>query len=238
MNSHKYVLTTVLLISPVMVFSENNINLKAAESPMEAATQDSNEHEEHGAHEHGSAHLSIAIGEKNLEMALETPSMNVFGFEHPAASDEDKKTLADAKTKLEQAGLLFSINKEAGCQLISNNIESSLFEKTVDTTEKETKQAEEKRHRVDEVKDGHANEGHDDGNSYHEGHDHGNGEHEHSDVDANWTFTCNNTLALKTLDVKIFSVFPGGFKKLKVDWISATNASTVTLTEDGKVKFK
>lgn len=248
MNMYKHVLATVLLISPMVVFSDTNMDQKADDHSKDAITQDESheqnmdEHEEHGAHEHGAAHLSIAIGDKGLELALETPSMNVFGFEHPATSDEDKKTLEDAKTKLEQADLLFSINKEAGCQLDSTNLESPLFGKTDDTAEQTTEQAKEKDHKVDEEKDGHANEGHDDGDSDHEESDHKDGGHdhkghEHSDVDANWTYTCNNSQAIKDLDVKIFSAFSGGFKKLKVDWISATNASTVTLTEDGKVDF-
>lgn len=85
-------------------------------------------HEEHGSHEHGAAQLTVAVAEGKLEIELETPAANVFGFEHKATSAEDKKTLNDGKGKLEQAATLFKINQAAGCELVKAEVDSALFE--------------------------------------------------------------------------------------------------------------
>lgn len=73
--------------------------------------------------------------------------------------------------------------------------------------------------------------------------DHADEKHEHeeethSDIDVNWTFNCKDSKAIDHVDVKLFSMFPKGFEKIKVDWVTDSSASTVSLTEDGMVKFK
>lgn len=159
------------------------------------------EHEEHGSHEHGAAQLTMAVGDGELEIELETPAANVFGFEHKATSPEDKKTLNDNKGKLEQAAALFKINKEAGCEPAKTELKSALFEDHDDHKHKK-----------------------------HEG-------ESHSDVEAHWTFKCKNTKEIHDVDVKLFSAFPKGFEQIKVDWITPTKASTVTLEKDATVEL-
>jgi len=162
---------------------------------------DHDKHEEHGSHEHGAAQLTMAVGNGVLEVELETPAANVFGFEYKATSDEDKKTLVDNKAKLEQVAALFAINKEAGCEPANTEVKSALFED-------------------------------------HE--DHKNEKHEgetHNDVEAHWTFKCKNTKEIHDVDVKLFSAFPKGFDQIKVDWVTPTKASTVTLKQDTTVEL-
>lgn len=86
------------------------------------------EHEQHGAHEHGVATLSLATGEAGLEIMLESPAANLLGFEHTATSAADKQKLADVKLKLEAGADLFAINAEAGCALKDAEIVSALLE--------------------------------------------------------------------------------------------------------------
>lgn len=85
------------------------------------------EHEEHGAHEHGAATLSLAVGTAGLEIMLESPAANIIGFEHAATTDADKQKLADAVKKLEAGAELFSMNTEAGCTLKSAEVISALL---------------------------------------------------------------------------------------------------------------
>lgn len=84
-------------------------------------------HEQHGAHEHGVANLSIAVGDKGVEIMLQSPAANIVGFEHAASSDEDKQKLAAAKAKLEAGADLFAINDSAGCELNSATVASALL---------------------------------------------------------------------------------------------------------------
>jgi hypothetical protein len=85
------------------------------------------EHEEHGAHEHGAAKLSLAVGAEGIDIMLESPATNIVGFEHAATTNADKQKLADAKKKLEAGADLFAFNAEAGCTLKSAEVVSALL---------------------------------------------------------------------------------------------------------------
>jgi hypothetical protein len=85
------------------------------------------EHEEHGAHEHGAATLSLAVSTAGLEIMLESPAANIVGFEHAATTDADKQKLAAAVKKLEAGTELFNMNTEAGCTLKNAEVISALL---------------------------------------------------------------------------------------------------------------
>ncbi|MNZ25363.1 hypothetical protein D3C78_425290 [compost metagenome] len=102
--------------------------------PLAVAQAQTHEHEhehEHGslgAHEHGVARLSAALDGKMLELELESPAMNLVGFEHAASSDADKHKVAVTRAQLEKPLELFAIPAEAGCKVVSQELESPLFE--------------------------------------------------------------------------------------------------------------
>ena len=83
--------------------------------------------EQHGAHEHGVATLSIAVGDEGVEIMLETPAVNLFGFEHTASTAEEKQKLADIKARLEAGDELFSTNAESDCSLKDVDVVSALL---------------------------------------------------------------------------------------------------------------
>lgn len=97
-----------------------------------AATQ-AQEHEHHhehgslGAHEHGVARLNAALEGNTLELELESPAMNLVGFEHAASSDADKAKVAAARAELEKPLALFSLPETANCKVASQELESPLF---------------------------------------------------------------------------------------------------------------
>jgi len=87
------------------------------------------DHAEHGsldAHEHGSAQLNVVLDGKALELQLESPAMNLVGFEHAAKSDADKAKVAAARSQLEQPQALFGLSA-GDCTLIKQELESPLF---------------------------------------------------------------------------------------------------------------
>ncbi|PAU54305.1 zinc-binding protein [Pseudomonas sp. PIC25] len=87
-------------------------------------------HEEHGslgAHEHGVARLNAVLDGNSLEIELESPSMNLVGFEHEAHSEEDKAKVAATRDQLEKPAALFGLPAAAGCELAKQELESPLF---------------------------------------------------------------------------------------------------------------
>ncbi|WP_016772972.1 ZrgA family zinc uptake protein, partial [Pseudomonas sp. R62] len=60
------------------------------------------EHGSLGAHEHGVGRLNAALDGQTLELELESPAMNLVGFEHAATSDADKAKVAAARAQLEK----------------------------------------------------------------------------------------------------------------------------------------
>ncbi|MFI8384124.1 DUF2796 domain-containing protein [Pseudomonas sp. NPDC079086] len=87
------------------------------------------DHAEHGsleAHEHGAAQLNVALDGKVLELQLESPAMNLVGFEHAAKSDADKAKVAAARSQLEQPQTLFGL-AAGDCNVSKQELESPLF---------------------------------------------------------------------------------------------------------------
>ncbi|WP_192980440.1 DUF2796 domain-containing protein [Pseudomonas sp. EggHat1] len=83
-------------------------------------------HDSLGAHEHGVASLNAALDGNLLELQLESPAMNLVGFEHAAKSDADKAKVAAAKRELEQPISLFALTS-GDCKATQVELESPLF---------------------------------------------------------------------------------------------------------------
>jgi hypothetical protein len=85
------------------------------------------EHGSLGAHEHGVARLDVAQDGTTLEFDLNTPAMNIVGFEHAATSDADKAKLAEARVALLKPHGLFSVPEAAQCSVVTQKLTSPLF---------------------------------------------------------------------------------------------------------------
>ncbi len=95
----------------------------------QAADHD-HDHDEHGsldAHEHGMAQLNAVLDGQTLELELESPAMNLVGFEHEPGSAEDRAKVAAARRHLEQPQTLFGL-AAGNCALSWQELESPLFE--------------------------------------------------------------------------------------------------------------
>lgn len=80
-----------------------------------------------GAHEHGVAKLNAVLDGNTLELELDSPAMNLVGFEHAASSDADKAKVAAVRQQLEQPLKLFGLAAAAGCKEDQQELESPLF---------------------------------------------------------------------------------------------------------------
>lgn len=77
----------------------------------------SEEHREHGAHEHGAAEFNIAMSKQEVMLELHTPAYNVLGFEHLPHTDEQQQLVVERFGILKDATKLFKFDEKAGCEL-------------------------------------------------------------------------------------------------------------------------
>jgi hypothetical protein len=167
-----------------------------------AADEHDHEHGSLGAHEHGVGRLNAVLDGKTLELELESPAMNLVGFEHVATSDADKAKVAAARAQLEQPLALFNLPKAAGCVVENQELESPLFGDKPDADDEDAKD--------------------EDGHEHH---------HDHSEIHARYQFTCATPAALKSLDLaNIFTRFPAT-QKIQVQLIGPSGQQGVEVTD-------
>ena len=184
------------------------------------------EMQQHGSHEHGVARLTVATTDDGLEIALESPAANLFGFEHKAKTSDELKLVNDVIERLEAGSNLFSMNEAAVCSFNSADVDSSM-------TESHDDHKDEKHSDKHDEHDDHKDEKHSD---KHDEHD--DEEKSHSDVDVTWTFKCEQPAEINSISTKLFSAFPNGFEELAVEWITASSAGKTELETDGTITLK
>ncbi|WP_236172404.1 DUF2796 domain-containing protein [Pseudomonas pseudonitroreducens] len=167
-----------------------------------AHAHDEHEHGSLGKHEHGVAQLNVALDGKTLELQLDSPAMNLVGFEHAATSAADKATVATVQAQLKQPLQLLSLPASAKCSVQSVELSSPLFGDAPKPEEHD----------------------HDDGDhDEHEG-------HHHADIDAHYQLTCAQPQDLATLDfAPLFKRFPAT-QKIQVQLIGPSGQQGAELT--------
>ncbi|WP_338475804.1 DUF2796 domain-containing protein [Pseudomonas khavaziana] len=165
------------------------------------------EHGSLGAHEHGVARLNAVLDGQALELELDSPAMNLVGFEHAATSAADKAKVAAARKQLENPLALFNLPKAAGCKVSSQELNSPLFGDKPEAEQDD---------------DDHATDGK--GAAAHEHH------HDHSEIHAHYQFTCATPTALDNLDLsQVFKTFPAT-TKIQVQLIGPSGQQGVDAT--------
>ncbi|MDX9665470.1 DUF2796 domain-containing protein [Pseudomonas sp. P5_152] len=163
------------------------------------------QHASLGAHEHGVGRLNAALDGQTLELELDSPAMNLVGFEHAASTPADKAKVAAVRAQLEQPLVLFSLPQAANCVLSQQELNSPLFGDKPDADDD---------HDHADAKDA-------------EGHEH---QHDHSEIHAHYQFTCSQPDALKSLDLaQVFKTFPAT-QKIQVQLISPNGQQGVEVT--------
>ncbi|MEH6567174.1 MAG: DUF2796 domain-containing protein [Halopseudomonas sp.] len=185
------------------------------------AHEHEHEHEEHtslGAHEHGVASLNLAIEGSQVHLELDSPAMNLVGFEHTANSPEDQAKVAEVQAQLRKPQQLFSFPAAADCSLVKTDLHSPLF------AEAHEEAAE------------HAHEDHDHDEAHAEQHadEH---EHAHADIEASYSFDCAEPAALTRLELPLFKLYPG-LERINLQAITAKGQMGAELSaESGAVKL-
>ncbi|MEX5685061.1 DUF2796 domain-containing protein [Pseudomonas silesiensis] len=165
-----------------------------------AGDEHDHEHGSLGAHEHGVGRLNAALDGQTLELELESPAMNLVGFEHAATTDADKAKVAAVRAQLEKPLALFNLPTAAGCVVAIQELESPLFGVKPDADDDHDHDAKDEHH------------------------------HDHSDIHAHYQFSCSAPGALKTLDLaNIFNTFPAT-RKIQVQLIGPSGQQGVEVT--------
>jgi hypothetical protein len=164
---------------------------------------DDHDHAEHGsldAHEHGTAQLNVVLDGQALELELESPAMNLVGFEHAAKSAADKAKVAAARSQLQDPQTLFGLGA-GDCTVSETELESPLFKDA-------------------EHKHGHKHE-------KHHAQDQGS---EHSEIHAHYQLDCKKPGELKQLNLgELFKHFPAT-EKIQVQLIGPNGQQGLELT--------
>ncbi|MDQ0126163.1 hypothetical protein J2W17_005141 [Pseudomonas lini] len=165
-----------------------------------AADDHDHEHGSLSAHEHGVGRLNAALDGQTLELELQSPAMNLVGFEHVATTDADKAKVAAVRAQLEKPLALFNLPTAAGCVIAKQELESPLFGDKPDADDDHDHDAKDEHH------------------------------HDHSEIHAHYQFSCPSPGALKTLDLaNIFNTFPAT-QKMQVQLISPSGQQGVEVT--------
>lgn len=89
--------------------------------------EDQHEYRQHGAHEHGSATMRVAVDGNTLIVEFETPAANLIGFEHHPKSNEERTKVSDTAALLKQPAALLTLPTSADCRLSRISVESVLL---------------------------------------------------------------------------------------------------------------
>lgn len=143
-----------------------------------AAEHEHHEQRQHGAHEHGTTLLNMAVEDSQLHIEIESPAMNIVGFEHAPKNHEQEHAIAHATAALKDASTLFIMSPAARCALSEAHVNSPLL-------------AEEQHGHYEHAGKEHADEHKD----------------THSEFHASYIFLCKNITALKEVDLQIFKTF-------------------------------
>ena len=136
------------------------------------------EHRQAGTHEHEVARLDLAQEGAQIDLHLESPAMNLLGYEHMPSSDADRQVLEQTLAQLRAADQLFRFNAQAQCRLISAAISTPLAgESGTGAMPHDT----------------HEEPAHDGG---------------HADIDADYRFECASPGQLRRLSLDVFKFFP------------------------------
>ena len=137
------------------------------------------------AHVHGIGTLNIALENQLLELQLESPAMNIIGFEYQPTTEADIQSVKAAQNTLSNAAELFAFSPAAQCRLTSVSIENALLKGS-----------------------GAHDHDHDHDHDHESQHEADIAEHQHNDISAHYQYHCATPAQLNSIDLAgLFKLF-------------------------------
>ncbi|WP_287419539.1 DUF2796 domain-containing protein [Reinekea sp.] len=192
-------------------------------NPLNAA-----ENRQHDAHEHGAAMLGMAQQGKLIQMELDSPAFNMVGFEHTPSNANEEEKVALMLAQLKMGSILFTFPAAAKCQLVNVDISSGLFEASHSDENDHDSDSD---HSDDEDDHGSVSDHSDDEDDHENDHENDSG---HSDIEASWTYSCENPLLVRKVEFPLFSYFEN-LTDLDVDFIMDAGQGSIELSPGNSV---
>lgn len=185
--------------------------------PPVALSEEAHAHRQHGPHEHGVGSLNLVVDGNVVEIELESPAVNIVGFERAPKDEAEHATLERAVATLKDGGRLFGFPAAAGCRLTKSSVSSSLLG---DEPEAEADHEDHQAHDDARAKQTHHEDGDQDAEHEHE---------THADLDADYGFECDDAARIDRVEVRLFEAFPGT-RRLRVQFATAKGQGGAELT--------
>ena len=90
------------------------------------------EFEQHPPHEHGKVTINAALDGNQLLIELDSPAVNVVGFEHTPRTDDERAAVSAAAKLLGNGRGLFTLPTQARCQFEKAALKAPQWETTED----------------------------------------------------------------------------------------------------------
>jgi hypothetical protein len=176
------------------------------------------------AHVHGLSELTIVMEGEIVEIQLTSPAMNLVGFEHKATSKKDIAAVENAASILLQHDTIFSFSG-SDCKYLEATVDASTL--------------------IDQDDNGHDVHHHESHKDNHEPnkdeHHHGHKDHDedqsHSEMVANYKYSCKDILKLSSIKLSVFKFFSGIYK-VHAMWVMPEKQGSASLTaKNSTVEF-
>jgi hypothetical protein len=86
------------------------------------------EFQQRGVHEHGKVTINAAVDGKDLVIELDSPAVNVVGFEHEPRTDAERAAVRDASDLLKSGRGLFGTPPQALCTFRTTDLKAPRWE--------------------------------------------------------------------------------------------------------------
>ncbi|MDX1707915.1 MAG: DUF2796 domain-containing protein [Desulfobacterales bacterium] len=180
----------------------------------------------HEAHEHGIAHLNVALEGNDLYIELNSPAVNIVGFEHRPRTNEQKAAVKKAIESLKNGEDLFILPSSAKGKFVKTTVHTNIEgdsdnDHGTGNTHEHDSSSKEK----------------DDDQHPHAPDHQGDEPDRHSEFRAEYQVVCQQPQKLEHIDVTLFRMFQG-IERIKVQLLSGTRQNALELTAtQHKIKF-
>jgi hypothetical protein len=174
-----------------------------------------------GAHVHGELVIQLAQDGQRLTLALDSPAINIVGFESAPGSQEQREKVSAAMALLKSADKVFQLEVAGGsCAVMESRVATGLNATRPDE---------------DDHDHDHEETHHDDDSKTAEHEDHAEHEAEHASFNAEYGLRCDTSaVVIKSLNLRLFESFPG-IDRIEVQWVLEQGQGTADLTASSSV---
>ncbi len=196
--------------------------------PSIAQTDDPEAHSlNSGAHTHGMAMLQVVMEEDMLLLEIQSPAVNLLGFERQVHTTEQVNALQHTQKMLADADSLFQFN-DGNCDVLESTWDFSSVQGGKNTV-------------ADNNGNDHSDSvgaDHQDHQDQHSDQDQQAHKSEHRDLAGHYRYQCANPAALESMSVMLFDAF-SGVEAVRVEWIVHGYQGAATLHANNRqVSFR